>query len=205
MKINQLFPVIIPEFKYEGDLESIISYLNTVEKAQFNFPEGVYTTKGDLHKHDALAEVTAWFYECLNEYKQEMALQCDRLDISLMWANNAPPGSGVGHPRHRHNMSLISAVFYLTEGVATVFHDPIYPRTMDCMEVMSDNLYSRGGPIEKQAAEPGKLILFPSWLVHESDRHYFDYDRWTISFNALPAGNINPGPFDYPMANLKVL
>ena len=90
MKINQLFPVIIPEFKYEGDLESIISYLNTVEKAQFNFPEGVYTTKGDLHKHDALAEVTAWFYECLNEYKQEMALQWDRLDISLMWANNAP-------------------------------------------------------------------------------------------------------------------
>ena len=73
------------------------------------------------------------------------------------------------------------------------------------MEVISDNFKVRGGPIEKIAAEEGKLILFPSWLVHESDRHFFDYDRMTISFNAFPAGKINPGPFDYPMANIEVL
>ena len=145
------------------------------------------------------------FEECLEEFKVTFALQCDRLDISLMWGNIAPAGSGVGHPRHRHNMSLVSGVFYLTGGVATVFHDPVYPRTMDCMEVISDNFKVRGGPIEKIAAEEGKLILFPSWLVHESDRHFFDYDRMTISFNGFPAGNVNPGPFDYPMANIEVL
>jgi len=205
MKVNQLFPVIVPEFNYEGDLEKILEYTDTVDKAQFNFPEGVETTKGDLHKHEQYSDLVTWFDQCLEEYRVTMGLMCDKLSISLMWANHAPRQSGVGHPRHRHPMSFLSGVFYLTEGVATVFHDPIYPRTMDCMEVLSNNLFERGGPIEKISADPGKLILFPSWLVHESDRHFFDYDRWTISFNALPTGKVNPGPFDYPMANLQVL
>ena len=205
MKINKLFPVIVPEFTYEKDLEEIKESLRSERREQFNFPEGVETTCGNLHKNERFHSLVEWFEECLEEYKVTFALQCDRLDISLMWGNIAPAGSGVGHPRHRHNMSLVSGVFYLTNGVATVFHDPVYPRTMDCMEVISDNLKVRGGPIEKIAAEEGKLILFPSWLVHESDRHFFDYDRMTISFNAFPAGNINPGPFGYPMANIEVL
>ena len=161
MKTNQLFPVIVPEFTYEGDLEEIKEVVRSQRREQFNFPEGVETTEGSLHKNAKLSRLVDWFEDCLTEYKESFALQCDRIDISLMWANIAPAGSGVGHPRHRHNLSLVSGVFYLTGGVATVFHDPVYPRTMDCMEVISDNLAVRGGPIEKIAAEEGKHILVP--------------------------------------------
>ena len=44
----------------------------------------------------------------------------------------------------------------------------------------------------------------PSWLMHQSDRHLEDYDRWTISFNALPTGKVNIGPWDEPMAYMDL-
>ena len=68
-------------------------------------------------------------------------------------------------------------------------------------EVINENHY---GPHAAIDAEPGKLILFPSWLMHQSDRHLEDYDRWTISFNALPTGKVNIGPWDEPMAYMDL-
>ena len=37
MKINKLFPVIVPEFTYEEDLEEIKKSLRSERREQFNF------------------------------------------------------------------------------------------------------------------------------------------------------------------------
>ena len=46
-------------------------------------------------------------------------------------------------------------------------------------------------PIETISAEAGKLIIFPSWFVHETG--ISRGDRYSVSFNSLPQGVINGG------------
>ncbi len=103
-------------------------------------------------------------------------------------------------------MSYLSAVYYITDGAPTYFEDPCTPRTSDTLDVfMHDKMTSDWGINEKIDAEPGKLILFPSWLKHYSGRQLDNFDRWTISFNVFPMGKINVGPWEMPQLNIEVL
>ena len=147
-----------------------------------------------------------FFWDCIAEMRYNYKLYCDGFEISLMWSNFAPAGSGFGHPLHRHPMSYLSAVYYITDGAPTYFEDPCTPRTSDTLDVfMHDKMTSDWGINEKIDAEPGKLILFPSWLKHYSGRQLDNFDRWTISFNVFPMGKINVGPWEMPQLNIEVL
>lgn len=206
-----LFPVKVRTYqsKFDSDFWPLLTdwLLENTEFRQNNFPEGVETSWPMLQTIDEgpIYDLKEFFYAALTDYHLHHKLHCDQLKISTMWANRAPARSGVGHPLHRHPMSYISAVFYITEGAPTVFHDPLTQRNYDSMEVVSEVINENHyGPHAAIDAEPGKLILFPSWLMHQSDRHLEDYDRWTISFNALPTGKVNIGPWDEPMAYMDL-
>lgn len=204
-----LFPVVLREYQNPQDINAeLIEVFKTYPAQQSNFPEGVITSRPDLHKCDnkVVDQLFAFFEDSLMEYRVHNKLYCDALQISLSWFNHAPAGSGFGHPLHRHPMSYISAVYYLTEGAPTYFDDPCTPRTSDTLDVWKDDLVNCGWGInEKIEATPGKLILFPSWLKHYSGRQMEKYDRWTVSFNAFPVGKVNVGPWDMPQLNIKLL
>ena len=211
VKVNErhLFPVVVREYhKPEDDLhEHLIEYFKTYPAQPSNFPEGVLTSRPDLHKDDNIhvKRLIEFFDGCLHEYRNQYQLYCDKLDISLCWFNHAPANSGFGHPLHRHPMSYLSAVYYLTDGAPTFFDDPCTPRVYDTLDVWyHDKMESDWGINEKVDAEAGKLILFPSWLKHYSGRQLEDYDRWTISFNAFPNGAVNQGPWDMPQLHVKL-
>ena len=206
----QLFPVKIREYrKPEDDIhEHLIEFFSTYDQQPSNFPEGVWTSKPDLHKCDNehVKRLHEWFYQCLEEYRNEYQLYCDRLKITLSWFNKAPAGSGFGHPLHRHPMSYVSAVYYLTEGASTAFDDPCTPRIYDTLDIhMHKEMEAEWGINEVIKAEPGKLILFPAWLRHFSGRQLENFDRWTMSFNAFPDGKTNIGPWNHPQLEVKVL
>ena len=206
----KLFPVIIREYnKPEDDIhDHLIEYFKTYPQEMSNFPEGVITSRPDLHKCDNIyvSRLVEWFNECLNEYHNQYQLYCDGLTISQCWFNRAPARSGVGHPLHRHPMSYVSAVYYMTEGASTAFDDPCTPRVYDTLEIhRHKEMEAEWGICETVSAEPGKLLIFPSWLRHFSGRHLEDFDRWTISFNAFPEGKVNVGPWDSPQLEVKVL
>ena len=165
------------------------------------------TSKPDLHKSDNIhvKRLIEFFDGCLHEYRNQYQLYCDKLDISLCWFNHAPAKSGYGHPLHRHPMSYLSAVYYLTDGAPTIFDDPCTPRVYDTLDVWyHDKMEAELGINEKIDAEPGKLILFPAWLRHFSGRQMEDFDRWTISFNAFPTGRINTGPWEMPQLEVSI-
>lgn len=84
-------------------------------------------------------------------------------------------------------MSFYSGVYYLTEGAATIFEDPVIHRTQAQLEV----LRKKHDPLEYIIPVPGKLVLFPSWVYHMSQMHIGKQSRYIISFNTLPAGRIN--------------
>ncbi len=205
-----LFPVKIREYRKPKDdiHKHLIEFFETYPQQLSNFPEGVITSRPDLHKCDNedVRNLVGWFGACLDEYRNEYQLYCDRLKISMCWFNKAPAQSGVGHPLHRHPMSYVSAVYYLTEGAPTAFDDPCTPRVYDTLELhQQDKMVNDWGICETVSAEEGKLILFPSWLRHFSGRHLENFDRWTISFNAFPEGKCNTGPFEMPQLEVKVL
>lgn len=205
-----LFPVVVRKYEipnYEELNPQLIRFFQGYPAMQSNLPEGVLTSRPDLHKvedDDAIKTIMTHFRDCLEEYRVAYELCCDRLDITLCWFNHAPARSGFGHPLHRHPMSYVSAVYYLTEGAPTIFDDPCLPRTYDTLDVWRDNLMkSELGINQKIDATPGQLIIFPSWLKHFSGRQMDHFERWSMSFNAMPAGCVNIGPWGTPQLNVE--
>ena len=206
MKKHGLFPTDIYEFRL-GDEDMWISdkaldYIKTLEMSMYNYPAGVRTSRGDIHKEEPMLPLIGFFHDCLEYMRCDLALQVEELKISLSWANWAPGKSGAGHPLHRHPYSYLSGVYYFTEGSRTVFQDPVDIRNLDTLEIIRDHF---DGPYEKFEAEPGKLLIFPGWLRHFSEPQAREDDRFTMSFNALPHGAVNAGPQGVPMARINVL
>lgn len=204
-----IFPVLLREYHNPQEINAeLIEAFRNYPAMQSNFPEGVITSRPDLHtiREGVIDQLFGFFDDSLLEYRNHYKLYCDDLQISLSWFNHAPAGSGFGHPLHRHPMSYVSAVYYLTEGAPTFFDDPCTPRTTDTLDVFQEDLVkSDWGISEKIDAEPGKLIIFPSWLKHYSGRQVETFDRWTVSFNAFPVGRVNVGPWDCPQLHVKLL
>ena len=206
MKKHGLFPTDIYEFNlHEEDMwmsDQALDFIKTLEMSMYNYPAGVRTSRGDIHKEEPMLPLIGFFHDCLEYMRCDLALQVEELKISLSWANWAPGKSGAGHPLHRHPYSYLSGVYYFTEGSRTVFQDPVDIRNLDTLEIIRDHF---DGPYEKFEAEPGKLLIFPGWLRHFSEPQAREDDRFTMSFNALPHGAVNAGPQGVPMARINVL
>ena len=206
MKKHGLFPTDIYEFRLdEEDMwmsDKALDFIKTLEMSTYNYPAGVRTSRGDIHKEEPMLPLIGFFHDCLEYMRCDLALQVEELKISLSWANWAPGKSGAGHPLHRHPYSYLSGVYYFTEGSRTVFQDPVDIRNLDTLEIIRDHF---DGPYEKFEAEPGKLLIFPGWLRHFSEPQAREDDRFTMSFNALPHGAVNAGPQGVPMARINVL
>ncbi len=113
-----------------------------------------------------------------------------RLDwlVKEMWFNVLQPGGF--QALHNHANTVVSGVLYLTpvhETASTVF-----AKGMGYPGMVLSNLHAGvpGGPFSADkwvmpAVEPGDLVLFPSWLLHEVPRNGGD-TRITIAFNAVP-------------------
>jgi hypothetical protein len=182
--------------------DKALDFIKTLEMSMYNYPAGVRTSRGDIHKEEPMLPLIGFFHDCLEYMRCDLALQVEELKISLSWANWAPGKSGAGHPLHRHPYSYLSGVYYFTEGSRTVFQDPVDIRNLDTLEIIRDHF---DGPYEKFEAEPGKLLIFPGWLRHFSEPQAREDDRFTMSFNALPHGAVNAGPQGVPMARINVL
>ena len=118
-----LFPVVCRTYIQPDKTlnQRVIESMDGYPSQQSNLPEGVITSRPDLHKIEKgpITELRQFFWDCLAEYRYAYKLYCDALEISSMWFNHAPAGSGFGHPLHRHPMSYLSAVYYLTPGAPT--------------------------------------------------------------------------------------
>ena len=203
-KKHELFPTTVYEFRLDDEsiMHDAHEYAKTLNMDMYNFPAGVRTSRGDIHKEEPMKPLCGFFEDCLEFIRCDLALQAEELKISLSWCNYAPKGSGAGHPLHRHNYSYLSGVFYFTYGSDTIFQDPVDIRNLDTLEIIRDHFE---GPVEHIKAEPGKLVIFPGWLKHYSMNHTGKEDRWSMSFNSLPNGAVNAGPQGVPMARIQVL
>lgn len=108
--------------------------------------------------------------------------------VKEMWTNMLEAGGS--QTLHAHANSFISGVFYLTPshpGCRTVFVRP--PGGADWTFRHHTRTAAMGpynaGKYVLPEANPGDLVLFPSYLYHEVPRNQGE-QRITASFNAIP-------------------
>ena len=198
---NPMFPVRCFSFKSSNKLlKDTLTKVKELDYRNYNAEFGVGTSDELQHNPD-FYDLHEWFQECIDTLHADNSWTCDRIIVNKSWANRSDADSGHHHAPHRHPMSFLSAIYYLTEGPPTHFVDPIYQRDWA-------QLHVDGGPIEDYSQYlrpiPGGLYIFPSYLVHGSDPNLTTKDRFTMSFNTFPSGSINQGGWDRSMLEVKV-
>lgn len=199
MQIDKFFPVEFFTFRNENiDNRDLISKLECVKSP---IRQGTcLSMTADIHNLPEFKELFSWIRTCISEMHQHMAYDCDRIEITSSWFNVSMPDMNHYMNYHRHSMSFYSGVYYLTAGSSTVFEDPVIHRTQAQIEVLRKG----HSPVEYIEPEPGKLVLFPSWVYHMSQTHIGKESRYIISFNTLPTGKINHSMADDSKAHIEI-
>lgn len=115
----------------------------------------------------------------ITEFLEQLAFTGD-WEFKNAWANVYPNGAYV--PHHNHGDMHWSGVYYLSamEGCGDL-------KLLDPKEYSLSNEPTntkwRGNNHTKISVTPGKLVMFPGYLKHETDPNYSEGDRIVISFN----------------------
>ncbi|MFC2951979.1 2OG-Fe(II) oxygenase family protein [Marinicaulis aureus] len=111
-----------------------------------------------------------------------------------MWANVSP--AGASNQYHAHPSCLWSGVYYVDdggdlEGGPLVLLDPRFPmnRMYGADLVFADDNGAHQSTKVSLTPEPGRLVIFPSWLMHGVRPHAGERDRISVAMNlaALPS------------------
>tara|TARA_B100001113_G_scaffold348663_1_gene342854 strand:- start:574 stop:1206 length:633 start_codon:yes stop_codon:yes gene_type:complete len=195
-----LFPLRCFSFQASDSLVN-----DTLEKAKkleyrnYN-PDGGVGTSNDIQSMPEFRELHLWFQECIDTLHADNGWQVDRMVVNKSWINRSDAKKGHHHSPHRHPMSYLSGIFYLTEGTPTVFLDPLAQRNMSQFDLTgSEEIY--------QSIHPriGGCFIFPSYLIHSSIENLEETDRFTVAFNTFPTGNIREGGWGNPLLKLEVI
>ena len=196
-----LFPVRCSLFKASDALVAdTLAKVTKLDYRRYNEPSGVGTSD-DIQNNPDFKGLHDWFQQCIDTLHADNAWQADRIVVNKSWVNRSDAKKGDHHSPHRHPMSYLSGIFYLTEGPPTVFLDPIQLREWQ-------QFHLDGGPIEdsERYVHPGVggCFIFPSWLIHATIANTSDVNRYTIAFNTFPQGDLNLGGWDRPMVSVDV-
>tara|TARA_R100000773_G_scaffold37527_1_gene32609 strand:+ start:53 stop:637 length:585 start_codon:yes stop_codon:yes gene_type:complete len=178
-----LFP--IPVGKYDLsflDLDKISEIIKQVKVEPHDLlgdSDSSYGTEFSILYYDQLKFLKEEVDNCLQEYTQRVGLE--EVDIIRSWYNNMSTGKSI--KLHRHEGSVISGAFYLKvndNSVPLRFKSPVLPSKMIDMFITPTQYAC---PYFDLKPTIGQLVLFPSWLEHETAAECGE--RMVISFNTF--------------------
>ena len=187
MNIINFLPLSVYEFT--GDEALIDRIVSTVADLPTTKNSVNMISESDLF-YDA--ELYDWFNSCIEEAKENLYIPKEvKLEITSCWANKTKKLQQ--HHRHVHPNSFMSGILYLSED-----------HSGGLTEFMTDNLWwdnfrwLRFGKMphvgtinQKYIPQKGKLLLFPSGLLHGVTAVMDKSSRYTISFNTFFSGPIS--------------
>jgi uncharacterized protein (TIGR02466 family) len=177
-----LFPTLIHEYDFDWDedfalLEQVVADSQMIPHGIV--PESTYfTDQPEILNHPQLANLKKRFQQCVDIWTETAG--CEPVEITNSWANRLGEGDRV--ERHRHELSVVSAAFYLAadeKSVGLTLESPLEAAKMfeHSVKVNFYNQNSATFPCRK-----GQLILFPSWVAHSTTANP-SANRVTVSFN----------------------
>lgn len=146
--------------------------------------EGMYR---DLHTRLKYPELMSWIQEQVINYWR--AMQYSRFvtpEIVHMWSNLTPKGGNI--IQHNHSPFEIAGSFYVDASPdkgCLVLVDP--NELIRGRLPYYDSQESKQGRFffdHKVEPHPGKLVLFPGWLYHKTQKNPTDDPRVVIGLNA---------------------
>jgi len=177
LNINGIFP--IPIATTTIDLPDI-SQINWVQGDEF------LQSEDDLHKRDYMQDTVAKILDSACAFGETVGWRKDTYFITQMWANKYSPNTevkkGGNIHAHFHSNSLLSGVLYFDDNSPTRIFNHDKTRQIIKSSNAENTIFT--SEIFTVAAKPGRLLLFPSYLVHDSEPS--DKERVTIAFNILP-------------------
>lgn len=189
MKIMNLFPtpvaffdlarpITIAENKYIQELETRANLGNTTSVNNY------------VLSNEPLQELKQFFTNCLEEYITNIYSPINKLNMKITqsWVNYTEPEEY--HHKHNHPNSFVSGVFYVKTNNAT---DKIYfyKDGYQQLKILAKEYNVYNSDSWWFEATQGRLILFPSSLVHMVSPTSQNSDtRISISFNTFPVGQI---------------
>ena len=141
-----------------------------------------WQTPHDLHTRPAFADFTKLIEIAAKSVAQYLEVEQFPLMITGCWANINPPGSY--HPTHNHPNNYLSGVYYVAvpeTGTHLILQDP-RPVSIAPWTGKLNRITSNAGTVQPQ---PGRMVLFPSWLRHHVPSNDGTTERISISFNLM--------------------
>ena len=138
------------------------------------------------------AELHDWFNSCIEEAKENLYIPKEvKLEITSCWANKTKKLQQ--HHRHVHSNSFMSGILYLSEdhsgGLTEFITDNLWWNNFEWLK------FGNGPNIrtinQKYIPQKGKLLLFPSGLMHGVTTVMDKSARYTMSFNTFFSGPID--------------
>ena len=140
-----------------------------------------WQTPQDLHTRPPFADFANLVETILRSIAQYLEVEQFPMMITGCWANINPPGTY--HPTHNHPNNYLSGVYYVAvpeTGTHLVFQDPrpvmITPRTK-LSRITANAAVTQ--------AQPGRMVIFPSWLRHHVPSNEGTTERISIAFNLM--------------------
>lgn len=116
------------------------------------------------------------------------------LKLTKMWVNKSTKMEF--HHKHSHSNSLLSGILYLNvfDGYGkTVFYypDPWWEyQNSRLMQFTNTTLNNTIELVNEITPEEGKLVIFPSHIMHSTKPTTVNKERYTIAFNSFFKGTI---------------
>jgi len=143
-----------------------------------------------LHKDPKYKIFYDWILECLRQVHFDLGVYSQRLDLTQCWSNRTLKGQNL-HP-HTHPNSFISGIYYLNScSTPTQFaFESIWYNKWKHLPISLVRQESKLMTYVNVNSNAGDLVIFPSSILHRVDTHNTDEERYTISFNSFPSGQI---------------
>jgi uncharacterized protein (TIGR02466 family) len=193
MKRDLHFPTPIYHFDIKDQSlniqleKDILNWMNQDKGVTRTNVKGWHSTT-DMHTKPEYARLVKALHEAQDKIYNEEHLDSEPF-LGNMWANVNPPG-GMNRA-HMHPNCLWSGVYYV-KAPKNCGHLKIDdPRSVACMsrpQQKEGKLPDRLWRETHYDPKAGRLIMFPSWLMHCVDPNESNDIRISVSFNFLQKG-----------------
>jgi len=196
-----LFPTGFVEFKLDISDQEIQDLINAVDwnnhKQGFEEFPMYQISKQNLQDDVKFANLSEKVIACGIDYCNKIGYKPENLYITSMWMNKFSNSQSIGP--HTHTNSLLSGVYYLNstpDQGGTEFYNPI-SKMRNTISVTRDGNSPFLTDRISSKAEPNKMIIWPSYIEHRSEKNITPKPRYTLSFNMLPTKLGNQEHFNY--------
>jgi len=174
--IKSLWPtrILIDNISNTNTIQNCFNFLVSSFK-EHNFPTNY--TNINLSNEKELEEVVDYINEKVKEYLSEVWEYKDEFSIKI----HASDHKNIIY--HNHACSILSGVFYVsaTDGDLLMYD----PRNNANRGYNSDVISQKEFSVEVLEVKVGDIVIFPSYLWHETMQSYSDFPRIIMPFDVF--------------------